>query len=106
MQVLKLWKIKKNDLTKLGEWVCDYQDEIESQPDSIYKRIVKDFICGQYQFNFLSQKKISQSLRHFDEVGISNELWDCLQDLGDYDFFFISNNNSAPTDVKAIEEKI
>ena len=75
-------------------------------PDSIYKRIVRDFICGQYQFNFLSRKKISQALRHFDEVGISNELWDCLQDLGDYDFFFISLNNSVPTDVKVIEEII
>lgn len=106
MQILKLWKIKNNDLTKLGEWVCDYQEEIEAQPDSIYKRIIKDFICGQYQFNFLSRKKISQALRHFDEVGISNELWDCLQDLEDYDFFFISNNNSTPTDVKVIEEII
>lgn len=106
MQILKLWKIKKNALTKLGEWGCNYQDEIESQPDSIYKKIVKDFICGNYKFNFLSRKKISQALRHFDEIGISNELWDCLQDLEDYDFFFISNNNSAPTEVKIIEEII
>lgn len=106
MQVLKLWKIKKNNLTKLGEWFCSYQDEIESQPDSIYKGIIRDFVCGNYQFNFLSREKISQALRYFDEVGISNELWNCLQDLGDYDFFFISNNNSAPIEVKIIEKTI
>ena len=68
MQVLKLWKIKKNNLTKLGEWVCNYQDEIESQPDSVYKRIIRDFICGQYQFNFLSRKKVCLALRYFYEV--------------------------------------
>lgn len=106
MQTLKLWKIKDNDLTKLGEWFCNYYKEIENQPDSIYKKIVLDFISGQYRFNSLSQKKISQSLRHFDEVGISNELWDCLDDMEDYDYFFISRGNSSPLEIKIIEENI
>ena len=90
--MLKLIKSIGGKNFLLNKWDAgSYVEEIKKQLDTIYKKILLYFIDSNYLFTTNEdKKKIMQALRHFDEVGISNELWEELYNLKDYEYFYIS----------------
>lgn len=75
----------------------NYIDNIVNTPDTVQKITLLEFVNGNYYYDLKSKKKIMQSLRHFDEIGISNELWEELDNMpSDTEYFYITthiNNN-------------
>jgi hypothetical protein len=98
----------KDGISNIENWweAPNYIKDINSVSNSdkiIAKNILLKFLINGYAYDNRSKKRIMQSLRHFDEIGISNEIYECLENLNDFDYFYISFNGVGDREIDLIE---
>ena len=91
----------ENKYTIMFKYDINYLNELNAKPNSIYKTILLDFLTPKYIYDYKDKKKIMQCLRHFDEVGISNELWEAIDLIPiNCNFFTLLEENNNNIEIK------
>ena len=91
----------ENKYTTIFKYDVNYLNELNAKTNSIYKTILLDFLIPKYIYDYKDKKKIMQCLRHFDEVGVSNELWEAMDSIPiNYSFFTLLEENSDNIKIK------
>ena len=63
--------------------------ELKKQSDCIERDIVLAFLQEPYAFSFQTKKRIMQCLRKYDHIKNCFELWEALEQMREYDYFFL-----------------
>lgn len=71
--------------------------DLETQKNAA--KVMLDFVCGKKWFGAEYQKLVMRALRHFDEVGLSNDIYETLENL-DGEAFALANKDD---DITAFE---
>lgn len=77
--------------------------QLKKLPQTLERDIVLTFLEERYLlYSLESKKRIMQALRHFDEVGICNDLWEGLDMISSANYFYLSGNQELPSDCTLI----
>ena len=97
----KLLHYSNNKYYILGEWeLTSTIKQLEKLPKTLNRDIILNFLNSKYLYSFHIKKRLMQALRHFDEVGVCNEIWEALDSLTETECghfcFFDDNVNTFP----------
>ena len=67
--------------------------QLKSLPKNLNRTIIINFFESGMAYSFQVKKRLMQALRNCDEIGICNELWESLDSLTEFDYFFLYNDN-------------
>lgn len=78
------------------------QTEENRNAAKVFRAFVADkTIAGKADF-----KRVMRALRHFDEIGISNELYDALEEINDADFEAVVFAEEGEDPTEAVERDL
>lgn len=88
--------------------IKEYLNELNTKPTSKYRNIILDFFNSEFMYKYEDKKKIMQCLRHFDEVSISNNIYEDLDLIPKSCDYFLICGSETPQKLmlKSIVEEI
>lgn len=61
------------------------------------------FLNEKFSYPNKLKKRVMQALRHFDEVGVCNEIWEALDQINNFDYFCFFNDEISNTPLNELD---